>query len=136
MIGPAVTYGIVLGLVIMLYAIPVQYNLDYPDTLVPEAGQITDNQNKPHLDPSTLLINMVVCACARDKQACLHSNSCNAHLRDTPISELLKRKLPSRIMEGRIIEVLLYLYFTDQYKLGEYILTSSRIMGMPVAIGS
>ena len=121
MIGPAVTYGIVLGLVIMLYAIPVQYNLDYPDTLVPEAGQITDNQNKPHLDPSTLLINMVVCACARDKQACLHSNSCNAHLRDTPISELLKRKLPSRIMEGRIIEVLLYLYFTDQYKLGKYL---------------
>ncbi len=45
---------------------------------------------------------MVVCACAENKQACLHGNSCNAHvnLRDTPI---LNRKLSSRI-----IKVLLY----------------------------
>ncbi len=29
-------------------------------------------------------------ACAEDKQACLHSNSCDAHthLRDTPISKM------------------------------------------------
>ncbi len=33
--------------------------------------------------------------CAEDKQACLHSNSCNMHayLRDTPISELFFEKI-------------------------------------------
>ncbi len=41
---------------------------------------------------------MVVCACAEDKQACLHGNSCNAHahLGTCPFSDL---KLPSRIIE-------------------------------------
>ncbi len=44
---------------------------------------------------------MVVCAWAEDKQVCLHGNSrsAHAHLRDTPIFNLIKKKLPSRIIE-------------------------------------
>ena len=35
---------------------------------------------------------MIVWACAEDKQACLHGNSCDAHahLRDTPIFWIIK----------------------------------------------
>ncbi len=73
-----------------------------------------DNRiDKPRLDPPTLFINSATWLSAHAQKISRHVSmvtaaTCMRVLGTRPFSDLITRKLPSRIIEGRIIEVLLY----------------------------